>query len=407
MSNPTTNQILNKSLVSGTTITDALNTLRVTQGDGSGDMLRSVYDADNDGKVDVANVAEAVPWTGVTDKPTLFPAQPYTHNHAISEVTGLQSALDGKQETLVSGDNIKSVNGSSILGSGDITITSGVTDHGALTGLTDDDHTQYHNDSRGDARYSLLAHSHTATSISNTPSGGITSTTVQGAINELDTEKLSVSGNGAITSSSGQLSLTLAGGSDRANLVLGTGAADGSGVVAGAIPFTAAASTSGGAETRIAIIQVVTDGATANSRGGKLQFVTKVNGANTLASRLEIDSAGNVLVISGVLGYGAGAGGTVTQATSRTTAVTLNKAYGHITLVSAAGSASWQTFSVNNSLVAATDSIDVQQVSGSDKYRIHVTRKAAGVFDVTFCTTGGTTTEQPVFSFTATKGSTS
>lgn len=29
----------------------------------------------------------------------------------------------------------------------------GVTDHGALTGLTDDDHPQYHNDTRGDARY--------------------------------------------------------------------------------------------------------------------------------------------------------------------------------------------------------------------------------------------------------------
>lgn len=29
----------------------------------------------------------------------------------------------------------------------------GVTDHGALTGLADDDHTQYHNDTRGDARY--------------------------------------------------------------------------------------------------------------------------------------------------------------------------------------------------------------------------------------------------------------
>lgn len=37
----------------------------------------------------------------------------------------------------------------------------GVTDHGALTGLADDDHTQYHNDARGDARYSLLAHNHT------------------------------------------------------------------------------------------------------------------------------------------------------------------------------------------------------------------------------------------------------
>jgi hypothetical protein len=33
----------------------------------------------------------------------------------------------------------------------------GVTDHGALTGLSDDDHTQYHNDARGDARYPPLA----------------------------------------------------------------------------------------------------------------------------------------------------------------------------------------------------------------------------------------------------------
>lgn len=32
----------------------------------------------------------------------------------------------------------------------------GVTDHGALTGLSDDDHPQYHNDSRGDARYDAL-----------------------------------------------------------------------------------------------------------------------------------------------------------------------------------------------------------------------------------------------------------
>jgi hypothetical protein len=31
--------------------------------------------------------------------------------------------------------------------------SSGVTDHGALTGLADDDHTQYHTDARGDARY--------------------------------------------------------------------------------------------------------------------------------------------------------------------------------------------------------------------------------------------------------------
>lgn len=35
--------------------------------------------------------------------------------------------------------------------------TGGVTDHGALTGLLDDDHPQYHTDARGDARYWLLS----------------------------------------------------------------------------------------------------------------------------------------------------------------------------------------------------------------------------------------------------------
>ncbi|GLZ36204.1 hypothetical protein Lesp02_83910 [Lentzea sp. NBRC 105346] len=41
----------------------------------------------------------------------------------------------------------------------------GVTDHGDLTGLGDDDHTQYYNQTRGDARYSQLGHSHTSANI--------------------------------------------------------------------------------------------------------------------------------------------------------------------------------------------------------------------------------------------------
>lgn len=41
--------------------------------------------------------------------------------HIIAGVTGLQAALDAKQATLVSGTNIKTVRGASILGSGDLT----------------------------------------------------------------------------------------------------------------------------------------------------------------------------------------------------------------------------------------------------------------------------------------------
>lgn len=107
------------------------------------------------------------------------------------------------------------------------------------------------------------------------------------------------------------------------------------------------------------------------------------------------------------IGYGKGAGSTVTQATSRTTGVTINACSGAITLVSAAGSATAATFTVTNSAVAATDTIVVNQKSGTDLYIISVTNVASGSFKITSYTTGGTTTEQPVFNFNVIKGYTS
>lgn len=41
----------------------------------------------------------------------------------------------------------------------------GSSDHGALSGLADDDHAQYYNQSRGDARYSQLGHTHATSDI--------------------------------------------------------------------------------------------------------------------------------------------------------------------------------------------------------------------------------------------------
>jgi hypothetical protein len=63
-----------------------------------------------------------------------------SHIHAsTSEVTGLDAALAGKQSTLVSGTSIKTVNGNSLLGSGDIvvggsfaTLTGVATDNASL-----------------------------------------------------------------------------------------------------------------------------------------------------------------------------------------------------------------------------------------------------------------------------------
>ena len=104
------------------------------------------------------------------------------------------------------------------------------------------------------------------------------------------------------------------------------------------------------------------------------------------------------------VGYATGAGGAVTQATSRTTGVTLDKTTGAITLFSAAGTTAATTFTVTNSTVAATDVIILNQKSGTDLYDLMVTAVAAGSFNITFRTTGGTTTEQPVFNFAVIKG---
>ena len=131
-------------------------------------------------------------------------------------------------------------------------------------------------------------------------------------------------------------------------------------------------------------------------------LVTPVIGVATgtsLAVTAALTSSGTAGV-----GYATGAGGTVTQGTSRVTGVTLNKTSGAITLFSAAGSTTAATFTVTNSTVAATDVIIVNQKSGTDLYDLMVTAVAAGSFNITFRTTGGTTTETPVFNFAVIKG---
>lgn len=110
---------------------------------------------------------------------------------------------------------------------------------------------------------------------------------------------------------------------------------------------------------------------------------------------------------SGGIGYSTGAGCAVTQGSSRTTGVSCTGTTGAITLVSAAGSTSFNTFTVTDTSVAATDTVLVSQKSGTDKYEIFTTAVTGGTFNITFATTGGTTTEQPVFNFVVIKGSAS
>ena len=107
---------------------------------------------------------------------------------------------------------------------------------------------------------------------------------------------------------------------------------------------------------------------------------------------------------TGKLGYTTGSGGQVTQTPSRVSDVILNTTNGSVTLASAAGSTTYQSFNIVNSTVVSTDTVIINQKSGTtDIYEVFVSSVATGNFRVTFRTTGGTTTEQPVFNFAVIK----
>lgn len=85
------------------------------------------------------------------------------------------------------------------------------------------------------------------------------------------------------------------------------------------------------------------------------------------------------------IGYATGAGGAVTQATNRTTGVTLNKITGQITTNNASLAAETAAaFTVTNSTVAIGDVIVLCQQSGSNggNTDLIVTTVAAGSFQI-------------------------
>ena len=84
------------------------------------------------------------------------------------------------------------------------------------------------------------------------------------------------------------------------------------------------------------------------------------------------------------VGYVTGAGGTVAQATDRTTGVTLNTVTGQITTqaTSLAGLAI-VTFTVTNSTVVATDTVIPTKVSGDVDTFCWIDAIGAGSFNVT------------------------
>ena len=107
------------------------------------------------------------------------------------------------------------------------------------------------------------------------------------------------------------------------------------------------------------------------------------------------------------VGYTTGSGGTVTQATNKSTAVTLNKLCGSITTNNASlANATAVGFTVTNNTVAATDVVNVCIKSGAtaNSYLLSVDAVAAGSFHLCiYNLTGGSLAEALVINFAVSK----
>lgn len=126
------------------------------------------------------------------------------------------------------------------------------------------------------------------------------------------------------------------------------------------------------------------------------------------AEKAQIDSSGNVLVTNAAgLGYGTGAGGTVTQATSKSTAVTLNKPAGRITTAAdALAAGATVSFTLNNSLISATDVVMVTPY-GFSSYTAVVGEVSAGTATIRLTNLSGGSLSQAVgINFAIIKGAT-
>lgn len=104
------------------------------------------------------------------------------------------------------------------------------------------------------------------------------------------------------------------------------------------------------------------------------------------------------------IGYAAGAQGTVTQLTSKSTAVTLDKSAGRITMNNASlATATNATFTLNNALISANDTV-ILTISGGQatagSYNVFANSLSTGSVSITLRNiSGGTLSEAVVINY--------
>lgn len=110
---------------------------------------------------------------------------------------------------------------------------------------------------------------------------------------------------------------------------------------------------------------------------------------------------------TGGVGYTTGAGGTVTQATDKSTGVTLNRACGTITMAAGSiGNLNTATFTLTNSAIAAGDLLVLNHVSGgtAGAYSFNAQCGAGSASINVTNISGGSLNQQPVIAFAVIKG---
>jgi len=123
-----------------------------------------------------------------------------------------------------------------------------------------------------------------------------------------------------------------------------------------------------------------------------------IDGAAIGANAAAAITGTNVLATT-TLGYKAGSGGTVTQATNKTTAVTLNKINGEIVMNGAAlADDATAAFTLTNSTIAATDVVivNVASVGTAGAYQVTVGAVAAGSCSISVLNVSGGSLSQAI-----------
>ena len=106
--------------------------------------------------------------------------------------------------------------------------------------------------------------------------------------------------------------------------------------------------------------------------------ISNCTGSPTLTA---LTATGNIRITgAGSLGYSTGSGGAVTQLTSKTTGVTLDKSNGQITMEATTAIGASVVFTLTNSFIAVTDAVIANIATGgtANAYTIDVLTVAAG-----------------------------